>query len=77
MKKKRNERRQYFAKDFKMPINFPSPFIILKYLLILFIISPWLFILMYKIDLKTYIQNIMENIFLVNKEDGKKTNGFF
>ena len=43
----------------------------LKYLLILFIISPWLFIMMYNIDLKTYIQNIMENIFLVNKEDGK------
>ena len=77
MKRKRNERGQYVDKDFKMSITFPSPFIILKYLLILFIVSPWLFILMYKIDLKTYIQNIMENIFLVNKEDGKKTNGFF
>ena len=77
MKRKRNERGQYVAKDYKMSITFPSPFIILKYLLILFIISPWLFILMYKIDFKTYIQNIMENIFLVNKEEGKKTNGFF
>ena len=51
------------AKDFKMSITFSSPpFIILKYLLILFIISPWLFILIYKIDLKVYIQNIMEII---------------
>ena len=62
MKRKRNEIGQYIAKEFKMSITFPSPpFIMLKYLLILFIISPWLFILMYKIELKTYIQNIMEN----------------
>ena len=52
MKRKSNERGQYDAKDFKMSITFPSPFIMLKYLLILFIISLWLFILMYKIDSK-------------------------
>ena len=52
MKRKRNERGRYVAKDFKMLITFASSFIMIKYLLILFIISPWLFILMYNIELK-------------------------
>ena len=77
MKRNRNERGQYVARDYRMSITIPSQFIMIKYIFIIFIISPCLFILVYKIDLKNFIQNFMEKIFLINKEEAKKTNGFF
>ena len=77
MKRKRNEQRQYVARDYRMSITIPCQFIMIKYIFIIFIISTCLFILVYKIDLKNFIQNFMEKIFLINKEEAKKTNGFF
>ena len=78
MPKKRNELGQYIRNnDYKVSICFPGPLTIIKYLLIVLIVSPWLFILTYKLSLMDLIQKTMENIFLIKNEDGKKSNGFF
>ena len=78
MPKKRNELGQYIRNnDYKVSICLPGPLTIIKYLLIVLIVSPWLFILTYKLSLMDLIQKTMENIFLVKNEDGKKSNGFF
>ena len=78
MPQKRNELGQYIRNnDYKVFICLPGPLTIIKYLLIVLIVSPWLFILTYKLSLMDLIQKTMENIFLVKNEDGKKYNGFF
>ena len=78
MPKKRNELGQYIRNNnYKVSICLPSPLTIIKYLLIVLIVSPWLFILTYKLSLMDLIQKTTENIFLIKNEDGKKSNGFF
>ena len=78
MPKKRNELGQYIRNnDYKVSICFPGPLTIIKYLLIVLIVSPWLFILTYKQSLMDLVQNTIKNIFLIKNEDGKKSNGIF
>ena len=77
MARRRNKLGQYVPNEYRMYINIPSPFKVLKYLLIAFIVSPWIFLLFYKFEIKVWLLNLMENIFLINKDEGKKTNGFF
>ena len=79
MPKKRNELGQYIRNnDYKVSICLPSPLTIIKYLLIVLIVSSWLFfILTFKFSLMDLIQKKRENIFLIKNEDGKKSNGFF
>ena len=75
---KKNELGQYIRNNnYKVSICLPDPLTIIKYLLIVLIVSPWLFILTYKLSLMDLIQKTMENIFIVKNEDEKKSNGFF
>ena len=76
MTRKRNKFGQYLPKDYNLSILFPRPLKIIKYLLIALIVSPWLFILEYRLNLKEIIQKAMESIFLIKNEDIKKSNGF-
>ena len=77
MPRKRNELGQYIPKNYGVSISLPSSISLFKYALIVFVLSPWLFVLIYRLDLKVWLYNTMENLFIINKEEGKKTNGFF
>ena len=77
MPRKRNELGQYIPKNYGLSISLPNPISFLKYLVIAFVLAPWLFILIHKFDLKLWIYNMMDNLFIINKEEGKKSNGFF
>ena len=77
MPRKRNELGQYIPKNYGVSISLPSPISLFKYALIVFVLSPWLFVLIYRLALKVWLYNMMENLFIINKEEGKKTNGFF
>ena len=76
MPRKRNEFGQFVPKDYNLYISFPNPLTIIKFLLIMIIVSPWIFILSYKLDLES-IQKMMEKIFIIKSDDTKKSNGFF
>ena len=56
-------------------INLPRPKKIIKLLLILIVLSPWIFVIIFRLDIKGFVQNIMESILL--NEQNKKANGFF
>ena len=78
MVKKRNELGQYIRNnDFDFSIRFPSPLKLIKYLMMILIVSPWLFILLYKLNFMDLVQKTMENLFLIKSDDPKKSNGFF
>ena len=77
MPRKRNELGQYIPKNYGVSISLPSPISLFKYALIVFALSSWLFALIYRLDLKVWLYNMKENLFLINKEKGKKTNAFF
>ena len=76
MPRKRNEFGQFVPKDYNLYISFPNPLTIIKFLLIMIIVSPWIFILSYKLDLES-VQKMMEKIFIIKSDDTKKSNGFF
>ena len=76
MLRRRNKLGQYIPKDFELSVSLPSPSTIVKYLIIALILTPWVFIIIYKIDWNK-IEYLMENLFLMNKDEQKKTNGFF
>ena len=77
MPRKRNALGQYIANDYRLSISLPGPFQIIKYLLLALLLSPWVFIFFYKFDLLHWFQSVMEMAFLINKEEFKKSNGFF
>ena len=76
MARRRNKLGQYISKDFELSVNLPSPSTIVKYLIIAIILTPQVFIIINKIDWHK-IGYLMENLFLINKDEQKKTNDFF
>ena len=78
MVKKRNELGKYIRNnDFYFSIHFPSQLKLIKYLIIILIVSPLLFILLYKLNFMDLVQKTMGNLFLIKNDDPKKSNGFF
>ena len=77
MPRRRNKLGQYIPNDFEVSLSFPSPFKIIKFILMALILSYWIFLLIYKVDLKVWLEYLMENMFILNKEEPKKNNGFF
>ena len=79
MPQKRNSLGQFVAKDSynSLYLELPGPLKIFKYFLILIAISPWLFVLFFRIDIRGNFKNIIEFIFGINEGETKKSNGFF
>ncbi len=75
MGKKRNHLGQYIKED-GLVIKIPGFQKLLQYALVLIILSPWIYVVFFRIDLKDILQNIMNYLF---KIDGKSTskNGYF
>ena len=72
MPRKRNTLDQYIDNDYKLSISLLCPFQIIKYLLLALILSPWVFIFLYKFDSLNWLQTVIEMAFLINKEEFKK-----
>ena len=68
MPRRGNKLGQYVANDFELSISFLSSLKIIKFLLLVLILSPWVFLLIYKVDLKIWFECLMENMFAINKE---------
>ena len=78
MKRKRNILGQFVSKDSNeyYYMTIPGPLLMIKIILIILVISPWLFIFFYRVNLK----EIMEFIFGIqmnNELNNKKSNDFF
>ena len=52
-----------FAKNTKVEIDIPSLTGILKYLIICFILGPWIYLIIYKFDIKEVIENGFSRLF--------------
>ena len=78
MVKSRNPLGQFIPenKDYRT-IKKPGPIKILKILLIIIVLSPWIFVLFFRIDVKDIFRNLMEALFATENEQTKKNNGFF
>ena len=76
MARRKNKLGQYIPKDFELSVSLPSPSTIVKYLIIALILTQWVFIIINKIHWHK-IEYLIENLFLINKDEQKKTNDFF
>ena len=79
MSRKRNSLGQFVAKDSyeTLFIEVPGPLKLFKYLLVLVAISPWLFVVFFRIDIKSNFKRFVEWIFGIGGDENKKTSGFF
>ena len=79
MPRKRNSLGQFTSKDTynSLFIEIPGPIKIFKYFLVLFAISPWIFVILFRVDMKSNFKKLIEYIFLLYQEETKKANGFF
>ena len=79
MPRKRNSLGQFTAKDTynALFIEIPGPLKLFKYFLVLLVISSWIFVLLYRVDIKSTFKRLIEGIFGINQGENKKTNGFF
>ena len=72
MSRRRNKLGQYVPNDLELSISFPNPIKIAKFILIVLILSPWVFLLIHKEDLKIWFEYLMENMFIKIKRNQKK-----
>ena len=79
MPPKRNSFGQFVAKDSynSLYLELPGPLKLFKYLVIFIAISPWIFVILFRIDVRGYFKNFIEWIFGINEGETKKSNGFF
>ena len=84
MGKKRNSKGQFIPKDNgELNIRIPGFLKILKMVvisaIILIILSPWIFVLTFRINIKEAFGKLMEYIFIgeINKDKNEKSNGYF
>ena len=79
MGRKRNSLGQFTSKDTynTLYVEIPRPLRLFKYFLVFLAISPWIFVLFFRVDIKSIFKVIIEKIFGINQEENKKTNGFF
>ena len=79
MGRKRNSLGQFIAKDSynTLYVEISGQVKLFKYFLVFLAISPWLFVLLFRLDIKSIFKRIIENIFGITKDETKKTNGFF
>ena len=79
MPRKRNSLGQFTSKDTynSLFIEIPGPIKIFKYFLVLFAISPWIFVILFRVDMKSNFKKLIEYIFGINQEETKKANRFF
>ena len=77
MGKKRNNLGQYVKED-GIVIRVPGFKKLLKYVLVLLIFSPWIYVLLFRIDLKELFVTLMNYVFKIEPKDPKTTtkNGF-
>ncbi len=52
-----------FSKNQKVEIDIPSISVMLKYFIILFILAPWVYLILYKFDIKEIIENGFSKLF--------------
>ena len=78
MGKKRNNLGQYVKED-GIVIRVPGFKKLLQYVLVLLIFSPWIYVLLFRIDLKELFVTFMNYVFKIEPKDPKTTtkNGFF
>ena len=74
MGRKRNEFGQFIKAD-SLAIRVPGPSLIFQLLLLLIIISPWLYVIFFRIDAKLWFLSFINFIFKV--EEIPKKNGLF
>ena len=79
MPRKRNSLGQFTSKDTynSLFIEIPGPTKTFKYFIVLFAISPWIFVILFRVDMKSNFKKLIEYIFGINQEETKKANGFF
>ena len=79
MPPKRNSLGQFVIKDSynSLYLEIPGPLKLFKYFLVLLALSLWIFVLLFKIDIRGNFKNIIEWIFGINEVETKKSNGFF
>ena len=77
MGKKRNSLGQY-AKEDLLVIRVPGFKKLLQYVLVLLIFSPWIYVSLFRIDIKELFLSFMNFIFKIEPKDPKATakNGF-
>ena len=78
MGKKRNNLGQYVKED-GIVIRVPGFKKLLQYVLVLLIFSPWIYVLLFRIDLKELFVTFMNYVFKIDPKEPKTTtkNGFF
>ena len=78
MGKKRNSLGQYVKED-GIVIRVPGFKKLLQYALVILIFSPWIYVLLFRIDLKELFVTFMNYVFKIEPKDPKTTtkNGFF
>ena len=79
MPPKRNSLGKFVAKDSynSLYLELPGPLKLFKYFVIFIAISPWIFVILFRIDVRGYFKNLIEWIFGINEGETKKSNGFF
>jgi len=78
MPRKKNTLAQFTANDNynTLYLEIPGPLKLFKYFLILLVISPWIFVLLYRIDINSSFKGLIGRIFGINQGENKKANGF-
>ena len=78
MARKRNKLGQYIKED-GIVIRVPGLKKLLQYVLLLLIFSPWIYVALFRIDLKELFLSFMNYVFKIEPKDQKTTtkNGFF
>ena len=79
MPPKRNSLGQFVAKDSynSLYLELPGPLKLFKYLVIFIAISPWIFVILFRIDVRGYFKNFIEWIFGINEGETKNKMDFF
>ena len=79
MGRKRNALGQFISKDTynALYLEILGPLRLFTYLFVFLSISPWIFVLFFRVDIKSIFKGIIEKIFGIIQEENKKTNGFF
>ncbi len=78
MGKKRNSLCQYVKEDL-LVIRVPGLKKLLQYAIVLLIFSPWIYVSLFRIDIKELFLSFMNYVFKIEPKDPKATakNGFF
>lgn len=77
MKRERNSMGQFIGKESSdyITLFIPGPILLFKFLLIAFVLAPWIVIIFNRINFKYFLEFLF--VSKIDEPEQKKTNGFF